>query len=204
MHNSRASTYGVLGEEGAREPEEHPERWRQKMAQATTALCSGWVSDKVLSVFRYTSSENAHSLWRKLSIFYGNITDVRQLQLRDRAERYRQENLALMDWLGGLNSRVADLEASGHNCDDTYRKQLVRHNCNDRFRPIIQQLLLASPRSTYEEFSMALLEAAVDFEDSNRGNQRGYYSNRSRSRGRRSTPSRGASARTGQHAHGNV
>ena len=140
--------YGVLGEEGAREPEEHPERWRQKMAQDTTALCSGWMRDKVLFVFRYTSGENAHSLWRKLSMFYGNITDVRQLQLRDRAERYRQENQPLMDWLGGLNSRVADLEASGHNCDDTYRKQLVRHNCNDRFRPIIQQLLLASPRST--------------------------------------------------------
>ena len=37
--------YGMLGDEGAREPEQNAERWRQSMAQATTALCSGWVSD---------------------------------------------------------------------------------------------------------------------------------------------------------------
>ena len=35
---------GMLGEEGAVEPEQNVERWRQKMAQATTALTSGWVT----------------------------------------------------------------------------------------------------------------------------------------------------------------
>ena len=141
--------FDVLGEGGAAEPEANVDRWRQRMAQATTALCSGWVSDKILSVFRYSSDENAHSLWRKLTMYYGNITDVRQLQLRDQAERFRQQNEPIMDWLGGLNSRVSDLAVSGWVCDDTYRKQLVRHNCSSKYRPIIQQILLANPRASF-------------------------------------------------------
>ena len=68
--------FGVLGQEGVEEPQENPERWRQRMAQATTALCSGWVSDRILSVFRYNSNEDAHTLWRKLSAHYGNVTDA--------------------------------------------------------------------------------------------------------------------------------
>ena len=43
--------YDILGDDGREEPRENAERWRQKMAQATTALCSGWVSDRVLPVF---------------------------------------------------------------------------------------------------------------------------------------------------------
>ena len=40
--------YDVLGEDGEREPRENADPWRRKMAQATTALCSGWVSDRIL------------------------------------------------------------------------------------------------------------------------------------------------------------
>ena len=155
------------------------------MAQATTALCSGWVSDRILPLFRYSSDENAHSILRKLTNHFNNINDIRAMSLRDRAKRFRQTNEPLLDWLGGLNSRVADLAASGFNCDDTYRKQLVRHNCSPRHRPIILQLLLANPQSTYEQFMMALLKAAADNEEPQRNNDRAYYSTRGRSRCRR-------------------
>ena len=149
------------------------------MAQPTTALCSGWVSDKILPVFRYNTFENANCIWRKLNGHYNNITDIRSLSLRDRAERYKQrQDQPIMDWIGGLNTRVSDLAASGYVCDDTYRKQLVRHNCNERFRPISLQLLLASPRSTYEEFMMSLLEVAADNDEPQRFNDRSYYSAR--------------------------
>ena len=33
--------YTMLGEEGANEPQENGDRWRQRMAQATTAITSG-------------------------------------------------------------------------------------------------------------------------------------------------------------------
>ena len=94
--------YSMLEREGEREPEENADRWRQKMAQATTALCSGWVSDRVLPVFRYDTDENAHSIWRRMRAHYGHITDIRQMGLRRRAEEYKQKNEPLMDWIGGL------------------------------------------------------------------------------------------------------
>ena len=93
--------YDLLGEDGVNEPRENPERWRQRMAQATTALCSGWVSDRVLPVFQYTSDENANSIWRRISSHYNNVTDIRSLSLRDRAEGFKQTDKPLMDWLGG-------------------------------------------------------------------------------------------------------
>ena len=137
--------FDVLGEAGNEEPRENAERWRQRMAQATTALCSGWVSDKILPVFRYNAFENANCIWRKLNNHYNNITDIRSLSLRDRAERFKQrQDQPIMDWIGGLNTRVSDLAASGYDCDDTYRKQLVRHNCNSMFQPIVQKILLAN------------------------------------------------------------
>jgi hypothetical protein len=157
----------MLGREGDEEPNENAERWRQRMAQATTALTSGWVNEEVLSIFRYSNTDNANTIWRRMNLYYGNITDIRQMRLRDVAERHRQAaDESLISWMGSLNIKVSDLEASGYNTDDTYRKQLVRHNANERWRPIIQQLLLADPRRTYEDFSMALLEAAADEEDS--------------------------------------
>ena len=159
------------------------------MAQATTALSSGWVEHKVLNVFKYSTFDNANIIWKRLTAHYSNVTDIRQLTLRDKAERCRQRpDQHLMDWIGVLNSRVAELAASGHDCDDTYRKQLVRHNSNDKFKPVIQQILLQNPRSTYEEFLMALLEAAADMEEPPRQGERAYFmSSRSRARGRRSS-----------------
>ena len=49
--------YAMLEEEGAREPEEQADRWRQRMAQATTALTSGWVSQNILSAFVHDRSD---------------------------------------------------------------------------------------------------------------------------------------------------
>ena len=46
--------YAMLGEGGANEPENNADQWRQRMAQATTALTSGWVSANVLSAFHPT------------------------------------------------------------------------------------------------------------------------------------------------------
>ena len=168
--------FNMLGDDGRAEPDANPERWRRQMAQATTALVSGWVSEKILAIFRLNNTDNAHVIWGRLQQHYSNVTDIPQLHLRDRAERLKQGSEPLMDWLGALTSRVSDLAASGFNCDDTYRKQLVRHNCNSKFRPVIQQILLANPRCTYEEFLMSLLEAANDIEEPNRGNDRGYFS----------------------------
>ena len=84
--------YGMLGEEGAEEPRENQATWRRLMAQATTELNSGWVSDKVLPVFRHATDDNAHTIWRRMKAHYSNVTDIRQLQLRDKAERYKQQN----------------------------------------------------------------------------------------------------------------
>ena len=137
--------FDVLGEAGDQEPRENPEPWRRRMAQATTALCSGWVSDKILPVFRYDAHENANCIWRKLNGHYNNITDIRSLSLRDRAERFKQRSdQPLMEWIGGLNSRVSDLAASGYDCDSTYRKQLDRFDTTAMIR---------SDRSSYSYFS---------------------------------------------------
>ena len=114
--------FSMLGPDGEREPDDGLERWRRNMALATTALNSGWIDHKILLVFKYSNFDNANIIWKILEMHYANITDIRQLNLRDRVERFRQQpNQHLMDWLGGLNSRVADYAASGHECDDTYR-----------------------------------------------------------------------------------
>ena len=132
--------YGMLCEKGNHEPNEHVERWRQKMGQATTALTSGWVSDYILGLFRYSNRENANVIWGRMHKHYSNVTDVRQMRLRERAEGCKQqENEQLMIWLSNLNTRVAELEATGFEADHTYRKSLVRHNSNNRYRPLIQQ-----------------------------------------------------------------
>ena len=39
--------FQMLGDDGDREPGENPDAWRRKMAQATTSLTSGWLSDKI-------------------------------------------------------------------------------------------------------------------------------------------------------------
>ena len=188
--------YTILGEEGVNEPNENADRWRQRMAQATTAITSGWVSQNILAAFRHENDDNANTIWRRLTAHYANVTDIRQLSLRDRAERYRQrDNETMMDFLGHLNMRVADLAASGQQCDSTYRKQLVRNNCNSRFRPLITQILLINPNQSYEDFTLALLEAAADSEEyvhSHNNNDRAYFSNSNRSRGYR-----------GRHEHSN-
>ena len=130
--------YSMLGVEGEQEPEGGADTWRKSMAQATTALSSGWIEHKVLNVFKYSTFDNANIIWKRLTAHYSNVTDIRQLTLRDKAERCRQRtDQHLMDWIGVLNSRVAELAASGHDCDDTYQKQLVRHNSNDKFKPVI-------------------------------------------------------------------
>ena len=201
--------YTMLGDDGVQEPDgDGADRWRQRMAQATTALTSGWVSQNILSLFRYSNDENANSIWRKLNKHYGNITDIRQMSLRDRAERLKQKNdESLMDWLGNLNSRVADLAASGHECDDTYRKQLVRHNCNQRYHPLVQQILLVNPQQTYEDFSMALLETAADNEELFRNGDRAYFSSNNRGRnGGRHRHQSGGRFNSGrfEHQHSNA
>ena len=52
--------YTMLGDEGANEPNEQGERWRQRMAQATTALTSGWVSLNILATFKHNNTDNAN------------------------------------------------------------------------------------------------------------------------------------------------
>jgi hypothetical protein len=106
--------FAMLGREGDEEPNENAERWRQRMAQATTALTSGWVNEEVLSIFRYSNTDNANTIWRRMNLYYGNITDIRQMRLRDVAERHRQAaDESLISWMGSLNIKVSDLEASG-------------------------------------------------------------------------------------------
>ena len=156
----------MLGEEGAVEPEQDVERWRRKKAQATTALTSGWVSQSILDVFRYSANDNAFTLWKRISHHYGNVTDARQLTLRDRVERFKQRGYEpLMDYLGGLNKRMAELEASGHVTDDAYRKMILKGGVNDRIKPIVTQLVLLHGRGTYEDLCLALLEAVSDMGD---------------------------------------
>ena len=87
--------YQMLGEDGRAEPEgDGAERWRQRMAQATTALTSGWVSSNVLCLFKYENDDNANTIWRRLCDFFGNVKDIRQMSLRDRAERLKQRDNA--------------------------------------------------------------------------------------------------------------
>ena len=63
--------YGMLREDGAEEPDgDAREPWRRKMAQATTAITSGWVSEKILSVFRSSTHDNAHTIWRRTETVY--------------------------------------------------------------------------------------------------------------------------------------
>ena len=201
--------YTMLGDEGANEPNENGDRWRQRMAQATTALTSGWVANNILSAFKHETDDNAHTIWRRLNAHYAHVTDVRQLSLRDRAERYKQSDKEpIMDFLGALNSRVADLAASGQQCDCTYRKQLVRWNCNARYKNLVQQILLINPRQTYEEFTLALLEASADADDFGHAQSNGgaYFSQSNRSRGGRSRHSnssnRGGATSNFQRGHG--
>ena len=83
--------YEMLGEEGAAEPQENAARWRQKMAQATTALTAGWVSMKILGLHRLSNTDNAHALYRRLLRSYSNVTDRRQISLRDEVDRCVQQ-----------------------------------------------------------------------------------------------------------------
>ena len=104
----------MLEDEGAVEPNENLQRWRQRMAQATTAITSGWVSQSILDVFRYSATDNAHSLWRRLRQHYGNITDVRQLSLRDCVERFKQrDDEPNMDFWVVLTSACRSLKLLG-------------------------------------------------------------------------------------------
>ena len=94
----------MLGDEGANEPQENGDRWRQRMAQATTAITSGWVSQHILAAFKHENDDNANTIWRRLNAHYANVTDIRQLSLRDRAERLKQrDNEPMMEFLGNLN-----------------------------------------------------------------------------------------------------
>ena len=185
----------MLGPEGQEDLGDNTvDRWRQKMAHATTALISGWVSPQILDVFRYSNTDDANTLWRRLQKHYGNITDDRQLTLRDRVERFKQrDGEPFMAWLGGLNSRMAELESSGHDTDDAYRKMILRCNCSDRIRPIVTQLLLLNNRGTYEELCMSLLENVTDNNDRSGGRSQhnSYFGQRNASNGRRGGFSRG-------------
>ena len=67
----------MLGDDGQAEPDADPERWRRQMAQATTALVSGWISEKILAIFRLNNTDNAHVIWGRLQQHYSNVTDIR-------------------------------------------------------------------------------------------------------------------------------
>jgi hypothetical protein len=118
----------------------------------------------------------------RMQQFYGRNSDIRKMSLRDRAERYKQgPNESMQQFLGNLNDRVSDLEATGFQCDAAYRKQLVRFNCNNKYKPIVFQILLSNPGATYSQFMMTLLEAVVDGEERERDTQsqsHSYYSSR--------------------------
>ena len=159
-----------------------------KMAQATHALTSGWVDNRVLSLFRHTASDNAYDIWTRMQQFYGRNSDIRKMSLRDRAERYKQgPNESMQQFLGNLNDRVSDLEATGFQCDATHRKQLVRFNCNSKYKAIVFQILLSDPGANYSQFMMTLLEAVVDGKERERDTQsqsQPYFSSRGRSTNR--------------------
>ena len=187
-----------------REPQENPERWRQKMAQATTALTAGWLSEKMLNLNRYSNTDNANTIWRRLCNSHSRVTGLKQMQLKDRVERcVQRQDESLADWLAELNMNIASLEASGFNADDDFRKNNVRHSSNEKFRPLITQVALINPDCSYEEFQQRLLEAAADSEErSGRRGQAYYAASRGRTsnarsrngfRGRRSNSQRGRS-----------
>jgi hypothetical protein len=83
----------------------------RRLAQATTALCSGWIAPKVLSLFKLSATDTAPVIWARLEAYYGRESDVRKMSLRDRAERRKQgANEPLFDFLSdhtrkGLRSR---------------------------------------------------------------------------------------------------
>ena len=66
--------FEMLGQDGAdlEEPAENPNRWRQRMAQATTALTAGWLTEKMLALHRYSNIDNANTTWRRLCRTFAN------------------------------------------------------------------------------------------------------------------------------------
>jgi hypothetical protein len=107
--------YPMLTEDGRAEPEVNADRWRQRMAQATTALTSGWITDKMLGLWRHSNNDNAYTIYSRIRAYYGEATGLRALTARDRVERYRQgDDEDLVDFMSAMNIRVAELGATGY------------------------------------------------------------------------------------------